>query len=83
VIWATQVLERLAKKGTPTRAEVTDAAMSERAECVMLNKGAHIVEAVRLLDGILSRMEAHQHKKAPLLRPLAVAADVLARVPDR
>ncbi len=83
VIWATQVLERLAKKGTPTRAEITDAAMSERAECVMLNKGAHIVEAVRLLDGILSRMEAHQHKKAPLLRPLAVAADVLAGATGR
>lgn len=77
VIWATQVLERLAKKGTPTRAEITDAAMSERAECVMLNKGPHMVEAVRLLDGILSRMEAHQHKKAPLFRRLAVASEVI------
>jgi pyruvate kinase len=83
VIWATQVLERLARKGMPTRAEITDAAMSERAECVMLNKGEHILDAVRLLDGILSRMEGHQHKKAPLLRPLAVAADALAQVPRR
>jgi pyruvate kinase len=47
VIWATQVLETLAKTGRPSRAEVTDAAMGERAECVMLNKGAHITEAVR------------------------------------
>ena len=39
VIWATQVLENLAKTGIPSRAEITDAAMSERAECVMLNKG--------------------------------------------
>lgn len=39
VIWATQVLEKLAKKGLPSRAEITDAAMSQRAECVMLNKG--------------------------------------------
>ncbi|MBW2494127.1 MAG: hypothetical protein JRE43_05200, partial [Deltaproteobacteria bacterium] len=37
VIWATQVLEGAAKKGTPTRAEITDAAMSQRADCVMLN----------------------------------------------
>jgi len=35
VVWATQVLEQLAKTGRPTRAEVTDAAMSDRAECVM------------------------------------------------
>ena len=42
VIWATQVLESLAKKGMPSRAEITDAAMGERAECVMLNKGPHI-----------------------------------------
>ncbi len=39
VIWATQVLEGLAKTGSPTRAEVSDAVMSGRAECVMLNKG--------------------------------------------
>jgi pyruvate kinase len=37
VIWATQVLESLAKNGIPSRSEITDAAMGERAECVMLN----------------------------------------------
>jgi pyruvate kinase len=74
VIWATQVLEHLAKDGQPSRAEVTDAAMGERAECVMLNKGPHIVEAVRSLDDIIRRMEAHQNKKTPLLRPLKVAS---------
>jgi pyruvate kinase len=37
VIWATQILEGMAKKGAPSRAEVTDAAMSIRAECTMLN----------------------------------------------
>ena len=42
VIWATQVLETLTKTGTPTRGEVTDAAMSARAECVMLNKGPFV-----------------------------------------
>jgi pyruvate kinase len=39
VIWATRVLERLAKTELPSRAEISDAAMSERAECAMLNKG--------------------------------------------
>ena len=47
VIWATQVLEGLAKYGIPSRADITDAAMGERAECVMLNKGPHILDAVR------------------------------------
>ncbi len=73
VIWATQVLESLSKHGMPTRAEVTDAAMSERAECVMLNKGTHVGEAVRILDRILKRMETHQKKKSHTLRPLRVS----------
>ena len=34
VIWATQVLDQLARSGQPSRAEITDAAMAERAECV-------------------------------------------------
>ena len=77
VIWATQVLETLAKTGVPSRAEVTDAAMSERAECVMLNKGPYIRQAVRMLDDILRRMQAHQSKKRAMLRPLSVAEAVL------
>lgn len=73
VIWATQVLETLAKKGQPSRAEITDAAMSERAECVMLNKGPHLLRAIQTLDDILKRMQAHQMKKTPMLRNLFVA----------
>ena len=70
VVWATQVLESLAKTGLPSRAEITDAAMGGRAECVMLNKGPHILEAMRTLDDILRRMQAHQAKKRPLMRAL-------------
>jgi pyruvate kinase len=70
VIWATQVLEGLIKTGKPSRAEVTDAAMGERAECVMLNKGSHIIRAVRMLDNIPQRMQGHQRKKRSLLRRL-------------
>jgi pyruvate kinase len=72
-IWATQVLEGLAKSGIPSRAEVTDAAMGERAECVMLNKGPFLIPAVRALDGIVRRMQAHQAKKSARLRHLNVA----------
>jgi pyruvate kinase len=73
VIWATQVLETLAKEGMPSRAEITDAAMGHRAECVMLNKGPHMLSAVRVLDDILRRMQAHQTKKRAMLRELRLA----------
>lgn len=67
LVWATQVLEGLAKKGMPSRAEIADVVMAERAECVMLNKGPHIVATVQLLDEILRLMEAYQDKRDPLL----------------
>lgn len=71
VIWATQVLDTLARTGLPSRAEVTDAAMGRRAEAVMLNKGPFIVEAIEVLASILDRMGGHVEKKRSLLRPLA------------
>jgi len=73
VVWATQVLESLVKRGLPSRAEVTDAAMSGRAECVMLNKGPHILLALDFLCDVLCRMEGHQTKKSALMRKLGVA----------
>jgi pyruvate kinase len=73
VIWATQVLDRLAKTGRPSRAEITDAAMGVRAECVMLNKGPRIIEAISVLDDILRRMEQHHRKKRSLLPPLGAS----------
>ena len=70
VIWATQVLDTLARTGTATRAEVSDAAMSVRAECVMLNKGPYVADALTTLIAILERMEDHQYKKRSLYRRL-------------
>jgi len=69
-ILATQVLESLAKKGTPSRAEITDAAFAQRAECVMLNKGYHIIKAVKLLDWILKKMQSFQKKRETILSKL-------------
>ncbi len=76
VIWATQVLEQLTKKGIISRPEFTDAAMGVRAECVMLNKGPYAVEAVHTLNDILIRMQAHQHKKFSRLRALHWGASI-------
>jgi len=69
-IWATQVLEDLVRDGTPSRGEMTDAAMAARAECVMLNKGPAVDEAIDLLDHLLGRMDGHFNKKTPTLRAL-------------
>jgi pyruvate kinase len=73
VIWATQVLESLTKSGSPSRAEVTDAAMAERAECVMLNKGPFIIDAMHTLAQIMTRMRGHHFKKMAMLRALNMA----------
>ena len=70
VIWATQVLEEMVKSGLPTRGEMTDAAMAGRAECVMLNKGPNVGEAITALRGLQVRMAEHQTKKTSLLRAL-------------
>jgi pyruvate kinase len=72
-IWATQVLDALAHRGLPTRAEISDAVLGARAEGILLNKGPHITCSVRTLQGILRRMHGHQHKTRPLLRCLELA----------
>jgi pyruvate kinase len=70
VIWATQVMENLVKTGAFSRGEMTDAAMAARAECVMLNKGPHLMKALGELTRLLGRMDAHMHKKTPQMRRL-------------
>jgi pyruvate kinase len=78
VIWATQVLESLAKEGAPSRAEITDAAWATRAECVMLNKGPHIDRAITFLRDLHRRMADHQRKRTGLLRPLSLSRNVVS-----
>lgn len=74
VVWGDQVLERMTQEGQPTRAEVTDAAMSARAECVMLNRGPYVARAVQFLNNVLYRMGQHQNKNSALLKPLTIAS---------
>jgi pyruvate kinase len=76
-VWATQVLENLAKKGTPSRSEITDASIAQQAACVMLNKGAYIHRAVKMLDKILRRMQRFQNKTAVVLPKLSQADQLI------
>ena len=48
--------------------------MSGRAECVMLNKGPHVVDPVTFLRDVLDRMRRHQQKKQVMLRKLRVSS---------
>jgi pyruvate kinase len=73
VIWATQVLETLNKTGIATRSEITDAFRSSQAECVMLNKGAYILNAMETLKDILQRSGGHHIKKRSTFRTLKIA----------
>ncbi|MDD2356712.1 MAG: pyruvate kinase [Thiovulaceae bacterium] len=68
VIWATQVLESKMKNNLPSRAEVTDAAMSSRAECVMLNKGPFTFDTIDVLISILHDMHSIFKKNKQLLK---------------
>jgi len=63
VIWATQVLDQFVRDGVASRSEMTDAAMAQGAECVMLNKGPHLVEGVAFLRDVLTRMDRHRAKR--------------------
>ena len=84
VIWATQVLDRYTKKGVLTRAEATDTAMGGRAECVMLNKGPFIKEAVSLLDNLLFRAQSIRNKNLPNMSAIQFShqADLTCSFPE-
>jgi pyruvate kinase len=73
VIWATQVLESMNKDGLATRGEVTDAAHSAEADCVMINKGGHTMEVLKTLNNILSRSRKNNFKNRRLFRKLSIA----------
>lgn len=69
-VWATQVMENLAKKGVPSRAEITDAVMAQKADCVMLNKGMYILEAIQLLHTILVNIDKVRFDKKKFFKEM-------------
>lgn len=79
VIWATQVLENLNKSGVATRSEVTDAAHAAMADCVMINKGTHIIKTLETLRDILIRSGGHHVKKRFTFRPLNIATRFMTK----
>lgn len=76
LIWATQVLETLVKTGIPTRAEISDVTLGAKSECIMLNKGEHVADAVVFVDDVLSKFEKHVYKKTAILRKLTIASSL-------
>jgi pyruvate kinase len=77
VIWATQVLENMNKQGIATKGEITDAVHAASADCVMLNKGDHIVEVMRTLSDILRRSRKNSLKNRRIFRKLSIAEHFL------
>ncbi|MGK7388860.1 MAG: pyruvate kinase [Candidatus Cyclobacteriaceae bacterium M2_1C_046] len=77
VVWATQVLESMNKTSYATRSEISDAAQSIKAECVMLNKGKYIVKTIKMLSNILKLQQEHKIKKRYTLRPLKIAQNFI------
>ena len=67
-VMVTQVLENMAKSGLPSRAEITDAGYALRSEAVMLNKGPHITDAIRILHRLSTKLGRSQRKNRQLLR---------------
>lgn len=75
--------KNLNKTGFPTRSEVTDAAHASMAECVMINKGPHIVESVKTLIDILNKSGRHHWKKRNMMRPLNIAENFILNLDIR
>ncbi len=75
VIWATQVLEQLNKTGVASRSEITDAYKAAQSECIMVNKGTHVLEVLSTLQNVAKRSRRHHLKKRYALPPLQIAAD--------
>ncbi|MET1084857.1 MAG: pyruvate kinase [Burkholderiales bacterium] len=56
-VWANQGLENLVKRDLPSRAEITEAAIVERSDCLMLNKGPYLLHALSLLETVVMEMQ--------------------------
>ncbi|WP_413299426.1 pyruvate kinase [Bacillus sp. 1P10SD] len=77
IILATGVLERLTKKGIPSRSEMTDVFLARRANCIMLNKGTYILNALDMLTKVLRTDEAVSQSSNERIRNLTAQYGVL------
>jgi len=63
VILATQILDTFAKKGMPTRPELSDLSFGSEFDCIMLNKGPYMVNVVNFIAEtfvLLSQMKNNE-----------------------
>lgn len=67
VIYATQILEGMMKTALPSRAEVIDASLAQRADCIMLNKGPFALQTIDVLHKILGSMQPNFFRSLHLL----------------
>lgn len=74
VIWATQLFETLAKEGTVSPPELSEAGLDRRAACVMLDRGPYLLDALQTLTGMLRRTERWRGKNTPCARALTYAS---------
>lgn len=64
-ILATEVLDRLIKKGIPSRAELADIFIGSSVDCMMLNKGTYVDKAVDFLKEtmqLIVKQHEYYHK---------------------
>ena len=52
---------------------MTDLWVAQRSECVMLNKGPYIIDAISTLDSILTKMNPWHDKDSAMLPALQKA----------
>ena len=60
------------KKNLPSRAEITDAANAQRADCVMLNKGPYVVQTLKVIKDILRKMHTVYQKNRVILKHIEI-----------
>lgn len=70
VVWAAPILKELSRRGEPSRGEIAEALMGLPAECVLLNKGEHLLAAADLLADVLQRKAGLPAKRIARLRAL-------------
>lgn len=62
VIWSSQALDSLTRASMVSYPETAEVAMSVRSECVLLDNGPLVEQAIRALDITLLQMQEYQQK---------------------
>ncbi len=69
VILATQILDTFAKKGMPTRPELSDLSFGSEFDCIMLNKGPYMVNVVNFIAETFVMLAQMKSNEQSITRP--------------